>query len=106
MTVTVSVKLLDEEYQVSCGEDEVDDLAASARDLDRRMRQIREAGKVFGVERIAVMAALNIAHDNVAAQHRLAAAERDVQRLATRVNRALDAADAGDAGAEKPTKGA
>ena len=105
MTVTVSVKLLDEEYQVSCGEEEVDDLAASARDMDRRMREIRESGKVFGVERIAVMAGLNIAHDNVVAQHRLAAIERDVQRLAGRVNRALEDAGDGSAGASQPAKG-
>ena len=90
MAVTVSVRLLDEEYQVSCEEQEVDDLMASARDLDQRMRRIRESGKVFGVDRVAVMAALNIAHDNVIASHKVADAERDVRRLVERVAHALD----------------
>ena len=94
MAVTVSVKLLDEEYQISCEEAEVDGLKSSARDLDERMRRIREAGKVFGVDRIAVMAALNIAHDNVLASEKVAEAERDVRKLVERVRRALDSAKA------------
>lgn len=62
-TTTVSVKILDKEYQVSCAQDEVDALTASARYLDEQMRSIRESGKVFGLDRIAVMAALNLAHE-------------------------------------------
>lgn len=63
-TTTLGIRILDSEYQVSCPESEADELAAAARDLDQRMTRIREAGKVFGVERIAVMAALNAIHDN------------------------------------------
>lgn len=92
MATTVSVKLLDEEYQISCEEAEVDGLMSSARDLDERMRRIREAGKVFGAERIAVMAALNIAHDNFLASQKVAEAERDVRKIVERVSRALDSA--------------
>lgn len=94
MAVTVSVKLLDEEYQINCEEAEVDGLMSSARDLDERMRRIRETGKVFGVDRIAVMAALNIAHDNVLASQKVAETERDVRKLVERVSRALDSAKA------------
>ena len=94
MAVTVSVKLLDEEYQINCEEAEVDGLMSSARDLDERMRRIRETGKVFGVDRIAVMAALNIAHDNVLASQKVAETERDVRKLVERVSRALDSANA------------
>lgn len=60
---TVSVKILDKEYQVSCQQEEVEALSASARYLDQQMRQIRETGKVFGLDRIAVMAALNLANE-------------------------------------------
>jgi cell division protein ZapA len=60
---TVSVKILDKEYQVSCQKEEVEALSASARYLDQQMRQIREAGKVFGLDRIAVMAALNLTNE-------------------------------------------
>ena len=54
---TVTVKILDKEYQVACPEDQEDNLATSAKYLDKQMRKIRETGKVIGVERIAVMAA-------------------------------------------------
>jgi len=60
---TVTVKILDKEYQVSCPQDEVEALTSSARYLDQQMRQIRETGKVFGIDRIAVMAALNLANE-------------------------------------------
>jgi len=60
---TVSVKILDKEYQVSCQQEEVEALSASARYLDQQMRQIRETGKVFGLDRIAVMAALNLTNE-------------------------------------------
>lgn len=63
-TTTIGIRILDNEYQVSCPESDADELAAAARDLNQRMTRIREAGKVFGVERIAVMAALNAIHDN------------------------------------------
>jgi len=60
---TVTVKILDKEYQVACPEDQENDLTASAKYLDKQMRKIRDTGKVIGVERIAVMAALNISYE-------------------------------------------
>ncbi len=60
---TISVTILDKDYQVSCPVDEVDALTASARYLDQQMAEIRESGKVLGSDRIAVMAALNIANE-------------------------------------------
>ncbi|HAR29958.1 MAG TPA: cell division protein ZapA [Gammaproteobacteria bacterium] len=62
-TTTVSVKILEKEFQVSCPAEEVEALTAAAGFLDQQMRRIREAGKVFGIDRIAVMAALNITHE-------------------------------------------
>ena len=65
---TVSVRILDKEYQVSAPADEVDELTKSARILDERMNAIRESGKVFGADRIAVMAGLNLSHELVKLQ--------------------------------------
>lgn len=59
----VSVDILDKSYQVACHPEEQAALLASARHLDRQMRQIRASGKVIGLERIAVMAALNITNE-------------------------------------------
>lgn len=61
--ITLGISLLGRDYKVSCKEHESDALVESVSFLDQRMREIRGAGKVAGVERIAVMAALNIAND-------------------------------------------
>jgi len=61
--VLVTVRILDREYRVACPPGEREDLVASARHLDRLMREIRDSGKVIGLDRIAVMAALNMAHE-------------------------------------------
>lgn len=62
-TRTVSVTILDKEYLIACPEEERHDLIRSADYLDRKMREIRDAGKIIGADRIAVMAALNISHE-------------------------------------------
>ena len=59
----VTVHILDKEYLVSCTEDEKHDLIRSADYLDKKMREIRDSGKIIGSDRIAVMAALNISHE-------------------------------------------
>jgi cell division protein ZapA len=64
----VSFYILDKQYQAACADDEKDALLASAHYLDKKMREIRDTGKVVGVERIAVMAALNITHDLLQSQ--------------------------------------
>ena len=61
--VTLDVSLLGRDYKVSCKESERTELLDAVAFLDRRMREIRDAGKVAGSERIAVMAALNMAHE-------------------------------------------
>lgn len=60
---TFSVHILGKDYQVACQPDERDALLSAASDLDRRMRDIRQSGNVIGVERIAVMAALNLSNE-------------------------------------------
>ena len=60
---TTVVTILDKEYRVSCPADQTDALHAAARYLSEKMRDIRTAGKVIGIERIAVMAALNISYE-------------------------------------------
>jgi len=61
----IKVYILDKEYLVSCPEEERDALTASAKYLNDRMTEIRGSGKVVGIDRIAVMAALNLAHEIV-----------------------------------------
>jgi len=61
--VPVSVHILDKEYLIACQPDERETLLESSRHLDMKMRELRDSGKIIGTDRIAVMAALNIAHE-------------------------------------------
>ncbi len=59
----VSVRLLDREYQVACPADERSALLDSAEYLDAKMREVRDSGNVVGLDRIAVISALNLANE-------------------------------------------
>lgn len=61
--VRVSVRILEKEYQVACPVDERSDLLDAAEYLNTKMREIRDSGSVMGLDRIAVMAALNISNE-------------------------------------------
>jgi len=67
MYAHVNVKILEKEYQISCPAEERKALVDSAEMLNNKMREIRDSGKVVGLDRIAVMAALNMANDLIAA---------------------------------------
>ncbi len=60
---SVSVRILEKEYFVACPHEERADLLDSAELLNGKMREIRDSGKVVGLDRIAVMAALNLANE-------------------------------------------
>ena len=62
-SIPVVVQILDKEYRIACQKGEQDVLLASAALLDQRMREIKTGGRVIGNDRIAVMAALNLAHE-------------------------------------------
>ena len=74
----VSVRILDKEYQVACPASERTDLLDSAEILNAKMREIRDSGRVVGLDRIAVMAALNMANDLLHAQARDRLFEGDI----------------------------
>jgi len=59
----LEVNVMGREFRVSCTEEERRDLLKAVDYLNVKMREIRDTGKVIGVERIAIMAALNITHE-------------------------------------------
>ena len=59
----VNVNIMGREFSIACPEDEREGLLAAVSYLDKKMCDIRDAGKVVGNERIAMMAALNLAHE-------------------------------------------
>jgi len=89
---TLHVSILDRDYGVACPAEEVDELKASARMLDERMREIRKSGKIVGVERIAVMAALNIAHELLKARNELNNYDRITEKHLARLNDKIERA--------------
>jgi cell division protein ZapA len=93
MYAHVNVKILEKEYQIACKADERAALLDSAELLDSKMRQIRESGKVTGLDRIAVMAALNMANELLLARGQGESLETDaavrIQAMRERVESAL-----------------
>jgi cell division protein ZapA len=79
-TTRVSVRILEKEYQVACLPEERSELLDSAEFLNTKMREIRDAGSIVGLDRIAVMAALNLAHELLKMRGRGDAADTDVSR--------------------------
>jgi cell division protein ZapA len=59
----INISILDKEYKIACPSGEQPALLASAEYLDSKMREVRDSGSVIGSERIAVITALNIAHE-------------------------------------------
>ncbi len=92
-TSTLEVFILDKSYRISSPESEQDSLRASAQYLDRKMREIRGGGKVIGLERIAVIAALNITHELLSASRQVEAdtdSRAAIARLISKVDKSLD----------------
>jgi cell division protein ZapA len=59
----VSVRILEKEYFIACPYEERSALLDSAEFLNARMREVRDSGKVVGLDRIAVMVALNLTNE-------------------------------------------
>lgn len=59
----VTIRILDKDFHVTCPAEEEQDLLASAEFVHRKMRDIKDSGKVIGLDRVAVMVALNLANE-------------------------------------------
>ena len=90
----ISVRIMDREYVVACAYDERSALLDAAEFLNVRMREIRDTGKVVGLDRIAVMVALNLAHEFLKGRDREAKLDNGVghrvRALRERVEGALE----------------
>lgn len=79
---SVIVHILDKEYRVACAADGREDLIRAARLLDDQMREVKDAN-VIGLERIAVMTALNLAHELLQATGELSQQSNESSRVST-----------------------
>lgn len=92
MYAHVSVRILEKEYQVACPASERSDLLDSAEILNAKMREIRDSGKVVGLDRVSVMAALNITHDYLECRREDQDADNRFSPRITALREKLDAA--------------
>lgn len=89
----VKIQIMDKEYLVTCADEERPELVASAKHLSAKMAEIRSSGKVVGIDRIAVMAGLNMAHEAIKSgcidtEHSLSMASR-LEQLNSRIEETL-----------------
>ncbi|EKF73129.1 hypothetical protein A11A3_15297 [Alcanivorax hongdengensis A-11-3] len=80
------IHLLDKEYRVACPAGEQDHLLEAARYLDKQMREVRDAN-VIGLERIAIMTALNMSHELLRARESLTSDSDSEARVQSLLNR-------------------
>jgi cell division protein ZapA len=59
----LQINIMGREFRVACPDNEQKGLLEAVDYLNKKMNEIRDAGKIVGLERIAIMAALNIAHE-------------------------------------------
>lgn len=85
----VKVSIVGREFNVACQEDQQDALSQAALYLDKKMREIQQGGKVIGMEKCAIMAALNITHELLT----LKARSGETEKLGTAVFDILEKID-------------
>ncbi len=89
-TQPVSLMIMGKEYRIACDLEEQDDLIHSARQLDVQMRKMRDSGKITGPDRIAVMAALNLAHELQLMKTQNAALNQRLSECLTKLSRKIE----------------
>ena len=81
-SISLKIRILDKEYQVNCKPEEREALELSAKLLDEKMEEIRRGSHLIGSERIAVMAALNLAHDLIRSEQNVKSRRADLPAAA------------------------
>ena len=90
---SLQITIMGRDFRVACPEDEQAGLLEAVDYLNKKMLEIRDGGKVIGLERIAVMAALNIAHElltiKIGGGFDMAEMKRRMNRMETVIDQAM-----------------
>lgn len=89
---SISIKILNKEFQVNCPIGLEEQLFEAAHYLDQKMREIRKNGRIIGLERMAIMAALNISHELLAFRQQKEAYVQSVTQQIERLQHKIDEA--------------
>lgn len=86
----IAIKILGKDFLINCPHEAQSELMETAEQLNQRMQAIKTGGKVFGLDRIAIMTALNLTHELINAQQELALLRQQQQQLNERINAVLN----------------
>lgn len=90
MSEAVNLQILDRDYLVGCADDERESLMEAARLLDSKMREVRSGNRMASIDRIAILAALDIAHELQQVSKNHAQRDRDLESAIVRLTHRLD----------------
>jgi len=96
MSEAVSIRILDREYTVGVDPEQRESLLAAARLLETKMREVRGSNRMAAVDRVAVLAALNLAHELELMRESQRARDRELAQTLVDLNRRLDALPSAD----------
>ncbi len=96
----VSIHIMGNEYHVASPADEVEKLEQAAKALDKRMREIKEGGRIMGLERVAVMAALNLSYELMHGERTSAEESNEINQRIKKLQEKVDSALASTAQSE------
>lgn len=90
-SIPVAIRIMEKEYKIACPEGEHESLLASASLLNDKMQEIKSNGKIIGAEKIAVMAAINIAHDLIRSNNQTNTVDSNVANRLVDLKSSIDA---------------
>ncbi len=104
-SMPVTIRILDKEYRIACAPEEQYGLIDSARLLDRRMRDVRQNGRIIGADRIAVIAALNLIYELMRERDAISQQHERLKAIQARLSTAIDPEVPGDSASTRRPSG-
>ncbi len=96
MSEAVNIRILDREYTVGVDPDERESLLSAARLLESKMREVRGSNRMAALDRVTVLAALNLAHELEQLRNENALRDREIARTLVELNHRIDTLSAAD----------
>ena len=96
MSEAVNIRILDREYTVGVDPDERESLLSAARLLETKMREVRGSNRMAALDRVTVLAALNLAHELEQLRNENALRDREIARTLVELNHRIDTLSAAE----------
>ncbi len=96
MSEAVNIRILDREYTVGVDPDERESLLSAARLLETKMREVRGSNRMAAIDRVTVLAALNLAHELEQLRNENMLRDREIARTLVELNHRIDTLSSAD----------